>query len=378
VDCPYVSDLGYGAFTRRLLERIHGQRVPIIGSIELTFRCNLRCVHCYVAGERNIGLADAELTFDELCGILDQTADTGCLWLLLTGGEPLVRHDSAEIYLYAKRKGFLVTLFTNGTLITPQIADLLAEYPPHSVEITLYGRTQETYERVTGVPGSFARCMRGIDLLMARDVPLTLKGTVLTLNVHELFDLKAYAQRLGVRFRYDAVLNAGLAGDRGPLTYRLPVEQVVELDTRDPDRLAAWQELCDRVGDVRPDTRYAFVCTAGERSFHIDPYGRMSICMMARMHQYDLRRGTFREGWDEVLPKVRYMRPPSEYECMRCDKLLLCHQCPGWSDLESGDIGKPVAYLCDLAHRRAEAFGFSVGGGPDGEARSRFGGTETV
>ena len=101
--------------------------------------------------------------------------DEGCLWFLLTGGEPLVRRDFLEIYQYIKRKGLLATVFTNGTLLTPKIADVLAEWRPFAIEITLYGRTQETYERVTGIPGSHARCMRGIELIMERGLPLNLK-----------------------------------------------------------------------------------------------------------------------------------------------------------------------------------------------------------
>src|SRR6185503_239215 len=105
----------------------------------------------------------AELTLDEHRRILDQMAAAGCLWLLYTGGEILARRDFLDIYTHAKRNGFLITLFTNGTMITEKVADYLAEWRPFSVEITVYGRTRATYERLTGVPGSYDKCMRGID-----------------------------------------------------------------------------------------------------------------------------------------------------------------------------------------------------------------------
>ena len=135
-----------------------------------------------------------------------EVTDAGCLWLLLTGGEPLLRRDFLDIYTYAKRKGLILTLFTNGTLITPRIADYLAEWRPFNIEITLYGATQETYERVTGIPGSYARCRRGIDLLLERKLPLNLKTMVMTLNHHELDQMKSLAASLGVQFRFDPIM----------------------------------------------------------------------------------------------------------------------------------------------------------------------------
>ena len=108
--------------------------------------------------------------------------DEGCRWLLLTGGEPFLRPDFLDIYTNANKKGLLLTLFTNGTLLTPRSADLLAERRPFAIEITLYGATQQTYERITGIPGSYARCRRGIDLLLERNLPLKLKTMVMTLN----------------------------------------------------------------------------------------------------------------------------------------------------------------------------------------------------
>ena len=144
-------------------------RTPIRAAIEVTHRCNNNCVQCY----NNLPLKDKqarrkELTYEEHCRILDEISALGCLWLLFTGGEIFARKDFLDIYTYAKQKGMLITLFTNGTLITPEIADYLVQYRPFVIEITLYGRTQQTYEQVTGIPGSFARCMQGIELLMER------------------------------------------------------------------------------------------------------------------------------------------------------------------------------------------------------------------
>lgn len=358
MDCPHIPDLGYGEFARRLRGKLAGQRIPLSGSLELTLRCNLRCVHCYVAHAPEAKAGQAELTSREIDTILGQVMDEGCLWLLLTGGEPLLRPDWTEIYLSAKKRGFVATLFTNGTLLTPQLADLLAEWRPFAVEITLYGRTQETYERVTGVPGSFARCMRGIELLLERDVPLRLKTMAMTLNKHELGDIKAFAESLGVSYRFDPMMNGGLV-DRSPLAYRLSPEEVVALDLADPRRSQGWRDFCDRFRDVRADDRYLFVCGAGLTSFHIDPYGQLSACLIARTPEYDLRRGSFREGWRDFLAGVRYQAPTPTYQCGRCELLSLCGQCPGWAQLEHGNPEAPVEFLCQVAHLRAKAFGWN-------------------
>ena len=161
MDCPHIPELNYAAFSQRLHESVAGERIPICGSVEVTARCNLRCAHCFINLPANDRRAQAqELAGSEWRAFLDQIVDAGCLWLLLTGGEPFLRPDFLDIYTHAKKNGLLITLFTNGTLITEREADHLAEWRPFAIEITLYGRTQETYERVTGVPGSISTTTR--------------------------------------------------------------------------------------------------------------------------------------------------------------------------------------------------------------------------
>jgi len=357
MDCPHIPDLRYGDFSKRLRDRLGGQRVPITGSLELTFRCNLRCVHCYVAHGHSGIAGQRELTAGEISSILDQAVDEGCLWLLLTGGEPLLRPDFQEIYLSCKKKGLILTLFTNGTLLTPQIADLLAEWRPFAVEVTLYGRTQETYERITGIPGSHARCLRGIDLLLERGIPLRLKTMLMTLNKHEVWDIKAFAEGLGVQYRFDPMMNGGLQ-DLAPLAYRLSPGEVVALDLADESRSREWRTFCDRFRGVRADPHRLFICGAGHSSFHVDPYGQLSPCLIARHLEFDLRQGSFHAGWHQFLAQVRALEPGPGYACAQCELLPLCGQCPGWAMLEGGNREKPVEFLCQIAHLRANAFGW--------------------
>jgi radical SAM protein with 4Fe4S-binding SPASM domain len=259
------------------------------------------------------------------------------------------------IYTDAKRKGLLITLFTNGTLVTPRIADHLAEWRPFAVEITLYGRTQATYERVTGVPGSHARCTRGIELLLERGVPLRLKTMLLTVNHHELQDMEAYADSLGVAFRFDPMVNPQLDRSLAPVQYRLSPQAIVQNDFAVPNRQRAWQEYWDRLRDVRADPRYLYTCGAGVSTCHIDPYGGLSPCIVSRGRQYDLQEGSFHEGWHSFLNEVRFERAPEGYTCNECRLLSLCGQCPGWAQLEGEEAVGRCGFLCEVGHLRASA-----------------------
>jgi radical SAM protein with 4Fe4S-binding SPASM domain len=370
MECPHIPRIGYGEFGKRLRQKIAGKRVPLGGSLELTFRCNLRCAHCYI-GDARAGIPGrAELTYSEMCDLLDQLVDEGCLWLLITGGEPLLRSDFLDIYTYAKQKGLLITLFTNGTLITREIADHLREWPPFKVEISLYGRTRETYEKVTGVPGSYESCLCGIELLLERGLPLNLKTMIMTLNKHEVWDIKKYAEGLGVDFRFDPLINAGLDGDQELAELRIAPEEIVELDLADARRLDKWRDFCDRFLGVAFDRRYVFFCGAGIHTFHIDPHGELSVCILYRAESYDLRLGSFREGWHDFIPQVRNQKARNGNACSECDLIVMCGQCPGWAQLEHGDSQTPIQYLCQVAHLRAQALGL-VGEGMQLDMRRR-------
>ena len=356
MECPHIPSTSYAQFGKDLHKKAVEKRIPISGSYELTFRCNLRCAHCYC----NLPLNDREavekeLTTQKVFKIFDQMAEAGCLWLLITGGEPLLRKDFLEIYSYAKKKGFIITLFTNGTLITQEIADYLAEWPPFLVEVTLYGATKETHEKVTGVPGSFLRFQRGIDLLLERKIPLGLKTMVMTLNHDGLWEIKEYAERSDVKFRFDPVLNPRLDGSKAPCSLRLSPEDVLKLDLADEKRAKEWKDFCEKfIGPPQSDG--LFSCGAGVFAFHIDPYGQMSMCEMVRFKSYDLRNGSFEEGWHQFFPELLALKPTGDYPCARCELISLCGQCPGWAWLENGNPELPVEYLCQLAHLRADLF----------------------
>ena len=372
-----MQALSYTTFSARIAAQGAGDRVPLSGAIEVSRRCPLRCVQCY----NNLPMADtaarrAELSTAEHHRILDEIAEAGCLWLLYTGGEIFARPDFLDIYTHAKRRGLLVTLFTNGTLVTPEIADHLARYRPFSIEITLYGATAATYERVTGVPGSYERCLGGIRLLRERGLAPKLKTVGLTLNRHELSQMQRLAETVGLEFAFDAQINPRIDCTLGPLAVRLDPAAVVALDLQAPRRLAEWRQLAARFG--RPgawpapsDTLYD--CGGGISSFAIDPNGMLSLCVISSRDRFDLRRGSFREGWDRFLRAVRAQKATRPTVCAACSLRWMCAMCPANGHLENGDAEQPVAFLCQTSHLRAYALGVPIA--PHGDCPYCEGGT---
>ncbi|OGO27716.1 MAG: hypothetical protein A2Z16_07110 [Chloroflexi bacterium RBG_16_54_18] len=356
MECSSIQPLSYDIFSAALHTRLRQERVPLNGSLEVTLRCNLRCEHCYVPFSQRAGTSQGELSLPEIRGLFSEIADMGCLWLLLTGGEPFLRRDFLDIYDDAKHKGFIITIFTNGTLINERIADHLAEWRPFAIEISLYGATQATYERVTGVPGSYARCLRGIELLQERGLPLQLKSVLITLNQHELEQMQIFAQNRGVNFRFDPVINAGIDGSLHPTQYRLSPEQIVAIEVSDPGRSAQWpQEFIDS-RDVEINTNQMYTCGAGKLAFHIDASGKLCLCISARTPSYDLRQGTFRAGWEQFLPGIRLQEYSQSFACFGCELRPVCAQCPAMAYSEFGNFESQVPFLCQLAHQRRKTF----------------------
>ena len=359
-----MSQATYGEFTLKVHERIQEQgRVPLNVTLEITHRCPLTCAHCY----NNLPMADRaaaerELTFDEYKCLLDELHDMGTFWLLFSGGEPFARKDFLDIYTYAKQKGFLITIFTNGTILTPAMADHLAEYPPFAIEITLYGNTRETYERLTGQAGSYDRCRRGIDLLLERRLPLKLKTVPTSINRHEVRDMQEFAARLGVEFKYDALVNPRTDCSQSPLAVRLRAEEVVALEYMDPKRRAEYRRLLDKDLAQGPPalSDELYFCGGGVNACAVDPYGNLSICVISHQDHYNLREGSFADGWNRALLSVRKKKRLRATKCQACQIQSVCGMCPANGELESGDPETPVEFLCEVAHLRAVALGAEV------------------
>ncbi len=341
----------YNDFAVSLTERTAQKRYPYSGAIELTSACNLKCVHCYVS---HCHFEGDILSYREWCRIFDEIAAAGCLWLLITGGEPFLRPDFLDIYAYVKKKGILITLFTNGTLITEDVADYLKEWQPRLLEITLYGATKQTYERLTGVAGSYERCLRGIELLVERHIPLNLKTVALTINKNEIPAMQQYAQKLGVPFRWDPAIMPRLDHGVEPCSFRLTPEEIMEMELAAPERLQSWSEFCRTHRGPFP-SESLYICGAGKHSFFVDPFGHLSLCVSARSPSYDLRHGSFSEAWQTFLSQVLSQKASFDSRCRGCELIAICGRCAAWAELETGNPNSDVEWLCRVAHARVSS-----------------------
>jgi len=330
--------------------KARAERIPIHGSLELTRRCNVRCPYCYLDFAHNTRPED-ELSREELFSILDQIVSEGCLSLTFTGGEPLSREDFKPLYLYAIRKGLMVIIFTNGTLIDREMADFFALYPPFYIDITVFGATEETYERVSGIKGTFRQCREAIKLLAERDIPFGLKSVITTLNQQEIGEMKNWAKGLGQEFRFDTMICPQLNGSRSGIKYRLSPEEIVQLDHQDPEKWQEWLDYaCRQKTPVHSDRLYS--CGGGLTSFHITSSGKLGLCVLDTNHHYDLIEGSFHEGWYSFIPRVRDIRIEKESECSNCRFRDICTICPAWSMIETGSPEKIVDFICQIAHLR--------------------------
>jgi radical SAM protein with 4Fe4S-binding SPASM domain len=363
----YATEIPLPQFA--LWDRLIERRVPLSFTLEVTARCNNNCRHCYLnlpAGDRRA--AGKELTCGEIGAIADQAVNLGSLWCLITGGEPLLRDDFFDIYRTLKSKGLLVSVFTNACLITDDHINLFRQYPPRNIEVTVYGVTKETYEKVSRRPGSYAAFKRGLHLLISSGIKVTLKAMALRSNMHELPDIARFC-RLHTTdyFRFDPLLH--LRYDRNKqrnaeiMAERLSPAEIVALEQADPDRAGALLKGC---GDlIVPDSKHSnsdhlFHCGTGNNSFDVKYDGNFRLCSSLSHPDciYDLRKGTLAEAWNIFTPSVRNMRSADREfleKCRKCPIINLCLWCPAHAYLESGNMDAWCSYFCEVAHARADA-----------------------
>lgn len=363
----YVSSLPFHDFA--LWKKIERKRALTHFDLEITARCNNDCGHCYI----NLPAEDREamtneLSLEEIREISDEALSMGALWCLISGGEPLLRKDFPGIYFHLRKKGFLISLFTNATLITKEHIEIFKKHPPRDIEVTVYGATKETYERVTRVPGSFDAFKRGLTLLFDNNIRVRLKAMVMKSNVHEMAAITKFCrEKTKDFFRFDASLL--FRYDRDPernrkiRKERLTAREITALDRDDFQRFHALNKECGAM--LAPETRRLFSnrifqCGAGRDSFCVSYDGRFRLCS-SLCHpdcEYDLKKGTLSYAWLNFAPRIRELRTDRKdflETCGVCPLFDLCSWCPAHAALETGELDAPVKYFCDMARERVNA-----------------------
>ena len=343
-----IESLGRSEFFSRLENRAFEKRIPLKATMELTYGCNLRCVHCYNPTHK----AQGELSTQESYRIIDELAQEGCFLITFTGGEMLTRRDAFEILTYAQKKGLAIILFTNATLITPERADRIQALQPLRVEVSIYGATPETYERVTGIPGSFGRFLEGVQRLRERQVPVLVKMPAMTLNQHEVRQAKALVEGWGIRFIYCTEITPRQDGSLEPLNYRMTAQQVIQLDQ---EILGGWHKEGQEEKKCQA-SEGLFRCGCGKSSVAVTPYGEMNLCINFPVPQYNLRTGNVSSGWKGLVEYIDSARPSQAYECPSCDLRACCRQGPVDAWLERGDFSPCLPYFKELATLEKQAY----------------------
>jgi MoaA/NifB/PqqE/SkfB family radical SAM enzyme len=335
--------------------------LPLEGKIDLTYRCNNNCRHCWLRIPENSPERENELSFREIRSIVDEARKMGCRKWSISGGEPMLRPDFAEIFYYITTKSFSYSLNTNGTLITPKIASLMKR--KGSKMIALYGATAEVHDHITRNPGSFEATMQGFAYLKEAGAGFIVQLIPMKDNFHQFKAMVSLAKSLSPHWKIGAPwlwLSASGDSERNKeiIRQRLEPREAIKLDEPDlsfGDRMEG--EENNRYCELKRDNHFFSSCIDARRDFHIDPYGQMTFCCFIKdpALRYDIRSGTFEECWEKFIPSLAdRVKITNEYQenCGSCKFVKDCRWCPVYGYLEHGRFSAKVDYLCAVAKEK--------------------------
>ena len=353
LDARAIPAVKYKDFSLALHERADRSDRVIKAQMELTYRCNLHCVHCYTDPYNSREFFPRELSLKEILRILDEMADLGILYLNLTGGEIFTHPHFFEVYEYAYRKGFLLMLYTNGTMFTRAIVDRLVQSPPFSIDISCHSVNEDAFDRFTQIPGSFRQFMKGMELLRSSHLPFCFKTAAMNWNKEELPAIRQFVESFGQRFRFTTSLSPRLNGDCSSLDYRLTPEEIRALDA---DALHADADSChDALAWVpSPAPNRLYRCGCATNTIHISAWGELGTCTMQYEHRASLREYSLKEAIRKVFAEIRSRRYTTDSPCRPCSLFAFCNKTPTDARWECGDPESPIPYDCDVALARAE------------------------
>lgn len=347
-----MQEIQYETFSLKAHKKNWQINSPNVCQFELTFKCGLHCKHCYTDCYNRPGSTRNELGTKEVKFILDKIHNAGVIWLCFTGGDPLTRKDFLEIYSYAKNKGFIVTVFINAYSMTEKIADYLKKSPPFVIEMTLNAVTEDLYEKISQVRGSFKETMRGIDLILRAKLPLKIKTQITKDNLEEIPRIRKFLKKEKLKFYPSFDLYARLNGDLAPCSLRISSQEILSLNGHkqvldDCQSLPNTENRTSNIGLFR-------CAIAGGDGINIDPHGNMVSCILIRKPVLSLLKVGIDYARNKLLPMVRGKKFITNSKCKACNLKESCRCCPGRAYVETGDIEAPVEYYCKLAHETAK------------------------
>jgi len=311
--------------------------------VELTWKCQCRCIHCYI-DERKCG----ELSTAETVGLLDQMKDEGIIDLGFTGGEVFLRKDLPTVIEETHARGFIFFLLTNGILIDETAADMLKKNGAHHVEMSLMGSCAETHDSIMRHPGAFDKTLQAVRLLRERNITVVLKNSVLRRNVEELEKTAALAEKEGALFNASVSILPTTAGSSGPQSLAIDFDTAARLD-----RMLTGSGLIPGEDGLRGAM---LECNAGRTNCGISPDGDVYPCLIWRRPVGNIRTDSLKNIWhektDPYLETIRRTKPEQSSVCFICTHRDSCRRCPGMAWSETGDFRSPAYSACMLAGKK--------------------------
>lgn len=315
---------------------------PLGATLEVTLRCNLRCVHCYNfdrAEPYPKARAADELTTPEILRVIDELALAGCLFLSLTGGEALLHPHLDDIVRRARERRFAIRVKSNGTLLTAERVARLVDAGVKGVDVSLYGASAATHDDFTLDPGSFDESVRGIEI--ARDAGLMVKVSICLVrtNVHEADEMLALVRSLGVPATIDPHISPRYDGTREPIDLRLDRDALKDAYRGPLSFLLAEP-------DCRPDR--SVQCSCARSVVAIAANGDVYPCIGAPIPSGNVREKSFEEIWrrSPELERIRGLRLEDFAACEPCPDRPFCRRSSGFVYTTTGVYTGPEAWTC--------------------------------
>jgi radical SAM protein with 4Fe4S-binding SPASM domain len=339
MELQYTSEKGSS-----IRARARSRGIPAWVHIDLTWRCNLHCVHCYLP-ER----ATPELSQREVLSLLDELAEAGTLSVLFSGGEVLLRKDLLAIVEHARHLHFEVLIKTAGTLVTAEFARRLAQLRVSRVDISLYADQAEAHDAITGMRGSFARTLAAIQHLTSSGVRVRVVHTLMRGGATDFISVERLARGIGAEYQFSASVYPRLNGDGTTTRLNLPLPVKQALFSH-PDHCVAFEEGSGQNGG---SAQGRLLCQAGHTSCYISPFGEVWPCVLFPLPLGNVREQPFQKIWREspVLQGLRGMLPQDLHTCSTCALKKFCSRCPGQAYL-NGDLFGPSPVDCELTYAR--------------------------
>ena len=321
--------------------------VPLAVQLDLTYRCNEQCVHCYLDHYDH-----GEMTTVEIKHLLKEMAEAGVFILTLSGGEIFMRKDFFEILEYARELTFCIKLKTNAVLIREAQAERLRDLGVESIQVSIYSDRPEVHDAITKVPGSLRRSLSAIRFLKSLGLKVVIANVLMTENMHDHHAVRALAEELGAHYTLDPTVTPMMDGDRSVLGLKAGVSDLHTL-FRDESYVGDAEEFCAPPPTPTEDSMDSLPCSAGHTAAYVSPYGEFYPCVQFHLSCGNVRQQPFIDIWRDSpqLQEVRSIRLRDLSGCSQCAHGATCTRCPGLAFLE-GNMRGPSTADCEKSFAR--------------------------